>query len=341
MYLQRTGISILALQETWRDRNGWPIRIKGYQVLEAVADRGVESRNGLALLIKSNLTMYEVGEVSPYLISTRVRIGIDEWSIINVYIPCAGMQRGLAISHIRSAVQREMGRDLSVKLIIMGDWNMDWAKVCRLLGRWRVPLSVVPCAGNPATFRGPRRWTAIDHIVASREALGFMKSVYVNRNWDLSDHWPLQSVMRGLRVGGEIPNPEVQAGLRIDISKLGINREAIIDDNRWSLLGQLLEEEDENRGDDRDLAVVFQETVGEIARDLEIIKPLPLEIVKSLIGYRNGRKVQSLDVDEPTVSGWFRMRLICSPILGMSTFGTRRLRRTKYGSLQRHLGLNL
>lgn len=169
---------------------------------------------------------------------------------------------------------------------------MDWAKVCRLLGRWRVPLSVVPCAGNPATFRGPRRWTAIDHMVTSREAIGYMKAGSVNRSWDLSDHWPLQSMIRGLQVHEEIPNRVAQTRLRIDISKLGTNREAIVDDNRWNLLGQLLEEEDDNRGDDRDLSVIFQETIGEIVRDLEIIKPPPIEEDRK-VSYRLSKRAKS------------------------------------------------
>lgn len=265
MYMQRNGIQILGLQETWRDRSQWPLRLKGYHVLEAEALRGVESRNGLALLVSSTLPMYQVCGCSPYAIGARVRVGMEEWTILNVYVPVIGVPRQTALKFIRAAIEQEVVRNLSAKLLVMGDWNMDVMKLSRMLGRWRVPMSVIPCNGNPATYRGPTSWSSIDHMVVSSEGSQFVKKCRVNRTWDLSDHWPLESALRGVSVVEE--TTRVRPRLSVDVPVLLGNREAVLGSNRWAVLGELLDREEEF-----DLPAVFESTVRDVVEDIDAVR---------------------------------------------------------------------
>lgn len=121
MFLQATGVHILALQETRRGKEAWPLRQKGYNILEVCADREAGlSRNGLALYVKDTLSMHEVGVPSDYAIAARVRMGPEEWTVMTVYVPSVSHRRTLALAHIRSILALEFNRDLAVKLLLWG-----------------------------------------------------------------------------------------------------------------------------------------------------------------------------------------------------------------------------
>jgi exonuclease III len=205
MYLQSTGVKLLALQETYRTLESWPIHLKNYQVFESVAAGGVgraaaqnrQSQNGLALVIHRSLVAYEVGGSSPYVIVVRVMIGQLEWHILNIYLPPRGsLSRMAAIAEVKRAVASVFARDLDARMMILGDWNMEKDKLSSMFRRWRQPLGCIPCNGNPSTYHSGRRWTSIDHIVVTANVQSMMRRVRVNRGWDLSDHWPLESVVR-------------------------------------------------------------------------------------------------------------------------------------------------
>lgn len=300
MYLRECGVHILALQETWRCMSGWPLCIKGYQVLEAIADREGESRNGLALVLKHGVAGHEVGANSPYVMVVRLRIGVEEWSVMNVYVPNVGAPRALALRHIRNAVQSELTRDLASKILIMGDWNMKSDKVGRMLTRWRVPLSVVRCVGNPATHRGPNRWASIDHMVVSAEGLPYINKCVVNRNLDLSDHWPLQAVIRGARVGtGQPANQAVVRGrISIDMPVLKQRSGAMLDDNRWTVLRELIDNDA-----DVDIATEFEATLRDVVEDLGAIKPPPAEDAAPVYGL-SGRAKRAIRRRREAYKSW-------------------------------------
>ena len=90
MYLHKNGIDVIALQETWRTVDQWPLRLKGFNVFESVAEKGIQGRNGVALCVRNTLVAYEIGNVSPYVVTARLLVGVAEWTIMSIYVPPKG-----------------------------------------------------------------------------------------------------------------------------------------------------------------------------------------------------------------------------------------------------------
>jgi exonuclease III len=275
MYLQSTGVKLLALQETYRTLESWPIHLKNYQVFESVAAGGVgraaaqnrQSQNGLALVIHRSLVAYEVGGSSPYVIVVRVMIGQLEWHILNIYLPPRGsLSRMAAIAEVKRAVASVFARDLDARMMILGDWNMEKDKLSSMFRRWRQPLGCIPCNGNPSTYHSGRRWTSIDHIVVTANVQSMMRRVRVNRGWDLSDHWPLESVVRAY--SSVQPEPtQLPVGVRLDVSALAEKKEGILSHTIWDAL--LVEPDTEG-----DLAAeLFETAVKQVVEDTEVERP--------------------------------------------------------------------
>src|SRR3546814_17074106 len=78
------------------------LRIRGYQCLETPAVQGQRGQVGLALLIRDDISAFQVGEVSPYTVCARVtlqgvigngaepNVGARDLMVASVYIPPAG-----------------------------------------------------------------------------------------------------------------------------------------------------------------------------------------------------------------------------------------------------------
>ena len=285
MYLHKNGVEVLALQETWRTVSHWPLRLKGFNVFESVAEKGVSGVNGVALCVSNKLVAYEIGEVSQYAVTVRIMVGTVEWNIMSVYVPPRGpayAQRD-AFTQIRRAIRRLVDRDLGVKIAIIGDWNTKAEALGRRLQRWRLPLSIVPFQGSPLTHMRRNSWSAIDHMVMTYEAVGWAGKCRVNRTWDLSDHWPVENTIRGVlpevdvRQGEDDGNVQLLgAGIRMDVHKLPGERHRIVDDNRWSVLA--VEDEGDNDGVNNDpLADLVENTVRGICEEVEVMKPPPTD----------------------------------------------------------------
>lgn len=266
--LLQTKVEILALQETGRDANAWPFRLRGFRVLETVAGRKNLGEHGLAVCISDKHAVYEIETGSPYLLHACCRLGLEEWNVINVYIPNCGENRRKALSDLRASLVGIFRHDLAAKLVVMGDFNTESSKLMRMWQRWRLPLCVVTPVGNPATRLGRNRWSTLDHIVASVEARSYVMNPKVNRTWDLSDHWPLEVVIRGCaNIEREVPPSQVHQGLRFNITKMNTCRDDIIHHNRWEVLRDLLEDDAEV-----DCDVAFTEAVSDIAQNVDVLE---------------------------------------------------------------------
>ena len=277
MYLHKVGIDVLALQETWRKVDQWPLRLRGFNVFESVAEEGIQGRNGVALCVRNHLVAYEIGDVSPYVVSVRILIGMTEWNIMSIYIPPKGPNTGIgnsrreALIHIRRAVRRLVDQDLGVKIAIIGDWNMKSEDIQKKIRKWRLPLVVTPCQGSPLTFNGRSVWSAIDHMVMTHEAAECAGKCHVNRMWDLSDHWPIENVIRGQlpEDGDHHENDgtiQQTTGLRVDVGKLKDSRNRIVDNNRWAAIA--MDDDD----DIEPMADILESTVKEICEEVEVLK---------------------------------------------------------------------
>jgi exonuclease III len=286
--LRASRVEILAMQETGRDCNGWPLRLQGYNILESVAGKRCCGQHGLALCVSEKFAMHEKGIPSPYLLHACCRLGNAEWNIVNVYIPCSGEYRKHALADLRTTLTSIFHHDLSAKVIVMGDFNTDPGKLSKLWVRWRLPLVVVTPAGNPATYWGKKqRWSPIDHMVVSAEATVWAKSPRVNRTWDISDHWPLEMVLRGPTEADYqgIQRQVMNRGIRLKTFDSKTSRQDILRHNRWEVLYDLLDTEEGVECDN-----AFQEAVLDIATDLDLVQEPPSRDNKPLYRLSPGAK---------------------------------------------------
>lgn len=270
MYIHRSKISILGIQETWRNVQSWPLRFEGFNTFEAISQEG-EGRNGLALLIDKNLAAFEIENNSPYIIIVRIRMGLEEFSIINTYIPCNGPEKKTALGHLRNCIQKEYDYNLNAHIMIMGDWNMEQMKLNRLISRWRFPLTLQLCTGNPATFRRGNKMSSLDHFVVSNNISSSVVNCKVNRSWDISDHWPLQLSVKTEKVEGSNDYQGYTPNMRIDNLLLLEKGNIIKDDNIWSVLAESL---DSNTGSDMeiDVATELQDSLRSIGETNGILR---------------------------------------------------------------------
>ena len=274
LYLQTSGVKLLGLQETYRGIGDWPLFLRDYQVFESIAEGGRFQglpggrlgQNGLALVIHRSLVAHEIGDPSPYLVGVKIMMGTTEWVVLNVYLPPKGyVGRVAAIQALRRAVRTVYARDLGARLLVMGDWNVKEEGLQQLLRRWRHPLSLLPCVGNPASFQGHRRWTAIDHFVVSQEWRGLVSKARVNRSWDLSDHWPVECTIQAVSreqdaAAGVLP----QDGIRLDVSACLEKKEDILSHTIWD---SLLDLEDVEVSD---LPVLLETAIAVVASDTAV-----------------------------------------------------------------------
>ena len=259
-YLVDENVEILALQETWRGVKEWPLRLDGYQVFEVVAAKQKQGELGLALAVKNTLVAFESGKPSQFCLSAKVMLGGTEWNIVNIYIPPkAPVTKSQALIDIRETITKAINHDLDAKVMILGDWNMTPVKLGRLLRRWGLTLVVVECTGSSITkFRGNSPWSAIDHMVVTTSALNWVKNSRVNRGYDLSDHWPLESSIGSCRIPvGD--KAEVKRAVEISIPALQQRGAAVRDDNRWKVL-----EEEMEGVEDGEVLDLFLEAVKEV-----------------------------------------------------------------------------
>lgn len=276
MYLRQTCTAVLALQETARSSEHWPIRVRGYQCFEAPAMEHQPGQRGLALLVRQDLAAYQVGQESPYLLIAKVTVADgDDLTIASVYVPPRGYAgRSVALRQIRKAAEGWMRQRVGVKAVIMGDWNMSRTQLAKMLAKWNttVPLLVNRCSGSAVSWTGGRNWADLDHMVVSPEAAVSVSRAVVDRSWDLSDHWPLRATWsRGAhgRANGQAPGNGANS---ISKWKLGLMRDEeksalIAHHNVWNTL--FLDEEAEEAQTE---VTEFERAVREVGGELGLLE---------------------------------------------------------------------
>ena len=195
--LERENVAVLGLQETQRTAQQYPLRLSGYDVLEQVAPHPLgQSKRGMALIVKENLGATQVGMAHPNFMFVRVpqTNGAPGWIIGNVYLP--GKQTGdrqSAMTLLQKAMQSLQTSYANHRLVLMGDFNGPRASVLNGLRDRR--LGAVDFAGSDKTWHGCRKkvsWTCIDYFLVSDNARLDVTQCGVLRQWDDSDHWPVQ-----------------------------------------------------------------------------------------------------------------------------------------------------
>jgi exonuclease III len=275
-YLDKSQVSILALQETLRTADKYSLCLGGYQIFESLADKfSLEGKRGLALCIRSSLPAYELGHQSPYYVAVECLIGFDSAYIVNIYIPSAGKPtRRVALKDIKRCLTRIFASNPVAKVIVLGDWNTRLEKISPLLAKWRLPLQLLPCRGNPATFKRGNIWSAIDHFVVSSAIYNFVKPSKVNRNWDQSDHWPLECTLRTEHFALPQQVNQNAERPRLDLSKLSEKQDSIISHNLWETLA-----DSEDTDSLSDLAQRFENVAWTVAEETGCRREIRLDII--------------------------------------------------------------
>jgi hypothetical protein len=88
-FAESGNIGLLALQETWRSKDQWPLKMGRFNVFEAMATRSGPGERGLAMCVDKKWMAYEFGQASNFCVGVKVLIGNLEWSVLNIYIPMA------------------------------------------------------------------------------------------------------------------------------------------------------------------------------------------------------------------------------------------------------------
>lgn len=241
-FLERTGVLVAGLQETCQGRGDWPLRSRGFQVFETMADRDTPGARGLALMVDTRCPAYEVGKPSKFCVAVRMTSGGRVWNIVNVYIPPKGYRtRRIAITEVRECVMELLGPGLDANIIVMGDWNARLNKMTSLLARWRIPLMVTEVSGSPLTRHGgPHPWSAIDHILCSEVCRDYLSKAVVDRLWSVSDHFPIQTSI--CHNQSEQRGEQVSRKLMVNKMVLKENAGAIKNDNLWTVLEEGMED---------------------------------------------------------------------------------------------------
>ena len=157
----RVGVDVVAIQETLRKGDAWPIKLTGYNCVEQSAsdEAGV---HGLMLAVRKGLQVYSVGNPTGNFMFLRVFSPQLAYPIICgcVYVPIQGIRsRRVVIRNLRTEIAKLKNTYPNAKVIVMGDFNGDQNKVQDWLleGRDGIQnLSFVPIRGPSATWFGPR-----------------------------------------------------------------------------------------------------------------------------------------------------------------------------------------
>ena len=192
------GVAVLALQETRRISEQWRFRLSGYSSLESTASRTEAGRHGLALLVREDIGMYEVGEESGYWVFARLFGGplATPWVVGTFYRPHAREAGREAWSGLRRQLRRLKQKHPADPILVVGDWNCRSEALVKRLERWRLGMVLARVRGSPRSFsRGSARGhRPHDHLGGARAPAGRRE---VMRAWDLADHWPIRASIDG------------------------------------------------------------------------------------------------------------------------------------------------
>ena len=149
--------------------------------------------------IAPHLTWHEVGARSHNWVWAKVyhrgtANQAQSWIVCSIYVPAQrGQARNSMLRELAQSAAGLMRRFPECPLVMMGDWNMSATELARVLDRWGLALGVQKCRGsNRSRWRGRGEWRGLDHVVVSSNATHLLSNLWVNRSWDISDHWPVE-----------------------------------------------------------------------------------------------------------------------------------------------------
>ena len=247
---------VIAFQET--NRTSWTrrkLRLHGYCCVEAPADEKIQGSHGIVLGVRkaSGFTLESLGEPAPFycfgMLKGKLRTApvfctggrleggaSDEaavhqshcWICVCTKWTHPQTCPGALANHLNSLIRRYP----DTPIISIGDWNVSRLTLQNWMSRKGISGRVVQSFGNPNTFsRKDGRTSAIDHsLLIGVEGKTRMS---VKREWDLSDHWPIEVISQmgwhGIGSGGPLKE-------QLHRQKIACSAESIVHSNRWAPL---------------------------------------------------------------------------------------------------------
>ncbi|KAF9219909.1 hypothetical protein BS17DRAFT_797877 [Gyrodon lividus] len=177
--LGKEQISICALQETLVSSRAFPVQIPGYI---SYTQHWGDGFRGQTLLIKSNLSSYEVGREAQLYIHIKVS-GLPRMTqpvhVIAVYLPSGGAyrrQRTELLGKLLALNRRILDATPGAPVIFLGDWNMDKNELDQKLQTPTTGLRIYKPVGSALTRFPVRGFSRdIDHMVVSAGTYGIFR----------------------------------------------------------------------------------------------------------------------------------------------------------------------
>jgi exonuclease III len=272
-FLQVEGIDVISIQETLKSNPNWKTFLRGFNVVESLVDRNVEGARGIALAVRRKLIAHTVYN-SPHILVVRIygKNPTNGVLVAGVYIPsCSSRAKRNGFAELWRVLQSMEKKWPNIPMMVLGDLNTS--RDCLKL---QADFSLVKVRGSPITWftKGWKRYSAIDHALVNTVARkqGSIQA-QVNRNWDVSDHWPLVvewkletrvQVCRNQSCKGNAPCRRGIVG-----SKLKTCKQEVISHNYWQVLADL---EDRGEMDSKALATEFIETSYKVAACVKALR---------------------------------------------------------------------
>ncbi|KAJ7527112.1 hypothetical protein O6H91_16G037500 [Diphasiastrum complanatum] len=283
LLLRRERLACLALQETRAYAGSWPLNFHEYFVFERPARKGDTGERGVALAIHKSLAAFPVGVEHPNWILVQVsgaRLESRSWILGGVYVPQKqlGPARRSMLCQLSKSLKAAANGDHPIA--IMGDWNMSLKAINLWVKKFNGHLSIFQVAGSPSSLHtktGKGR-TAIDLFVVNSSARDLLSRPKVDRNCDLSDHWPVLSRVRSSK---SFPNPTPlqPSPPNFNHSRLKLVRREMLLHPGWGELDRVISDPISELHLET-LCGMFQETSLRVAKESGILTPpLPKKTV--------------------------------------------------------------
>jgi len=270
---------VVGVQETLLRAKDWQLYLRGYSLFSAMGER-IQSKRGLTVAIANKYSGNRVGRASPYWLFVRIYGAMLKQPFIfgTVYVPNR-LERERVLTGLPAAltsIQQEFPHD---PIVLAGDFNMAIHRLQAKIITWPVRPIVLPNVGDLPTRRGANGRT-IDHVCYIGDTGGPVPRSKVLRDWDYSDHFPVEADFSGLSGPNrreEIDPVAPPRRPRIVIPTSGVkeHRQRIASSNYWAILEEEFDEcinntdelSSESVKDSMDtLAGKFRDTCHEVAR---------------------------------------------------------------------------
>lgn len=269
---EEKDIDVWCFQETLRPAGQWPLRIPGYQTVVSYSDDSVAGARGIAIAVKRELCGYAISDPSPYYLFVRIVGESFPNSLIVgcVYCPCDARLKKTVKKQALEAVKGYRARFPLARIVLAGDFNQKTAKLTRNLLKTHSDLRIVQTIGSSKTFhRRNKPISDIDHVLAYPMD-GFSRAE-VCRTFDISDHYPLLAYL-DLQVPVTPSRVAKRSRTRFVVPSKTEEIKAIVCNNKFEALKQLLGEEEVQQDTVDNMAQTFVDTCHQVATDVNALK---------------------------------------------------------------------